>query len=170
MSRFHATDSWVYDRGVLWDSGINAISILTALLPSPERMKVVAATAVVPPGATSESRAMLDIALGNATGRLSFRSDWTGPEARAISVSTDGCNVHIDITRDALVVDGTTRQSNTGGMAGEYERMFAEFAKRLHTRESLARPMEIALIEDAHRLMKAVNHSNGENTNARHGG
>ena len=155
--RYHDRGSWVLAEGVLRDSGINAISVITAILPPLTPLQVTAATLVASEnldGAITQGSVELVFGSSN-TARLEM--DWLhrGEEIRRINVQTTEHRYCIDVVTDSLSCDGLAleRDGPGGGqLDGEYERMLDDFLRRTRTRRSLTSTVELRIIETAHRI------------------
>jgi D-galactose 1-dehydrogenase len=150
---YHARDSWVLREGVLRDSGINVLSIVTDVLPPGARLNVTNTSLGESLDLQSVTKARVEFSFGNGgSGVLDI--DWThkGAEVRDVSLYTGAVMYRIDIVSDTLERDGVPleREKGGGGLSGEYARMLADFASHLDTRSSLVSTAELEFIEAAH--------------------
>ncbi len=154
--RFHQPDSWVHAEGVLRDSGINVLSVLTRILPDRTRIVPVSAVLGEVNGQGGEGRAALDLAL-DAMARARIELDWRREdhEERHITIVTGADEFTIDISRDRLYRNAeliSGQDSNPDGLRREYERMLSHFQQCLARRTSSCSCTELAVIEAAHAL------------------
>ena len=150
-TQFHGPNSFASEEGALRDSGINAISILTRLLPG-LALRVIRATLHVPAGAPAETRAVVEFSIGgSSTGVVDVDIAHSGPEVRRVDVRTASGMAHLDITRGTYARDDNevAPASSTDMLREEYARMLTAFASAIRRRESNASLREIAWVEDA---------------------
>jgi predicted dehydrogenase len=119
-------------QGALRDSGINAISVLTRLLPQSNNLRVNQAKWEVPPGSEAETKVEVTFGFDSGAGTLSM--DWTypGKEVRSFQFATPSGNILVDLLEDTL--------------AAEYERMLRHFASCATASESFCPLKEIRIL------------------------
>jgi D-galactose 1-dehydrogenase len=126
VRRWHPGQDWVFAPGGLgvFDPGINALSILTAILPRPVHLR--AATLEFPENRQTPIAARLAF-----TGGITADFDWRqeGPQTWDIELETD---VGTLVLRDGgarMVVDGQETGAPDTALAGEYPRLYANMAR-----------------------------------------
>ena len=151
--RYHAQDSWVLREGVLRDSGINAVSVITEVLPQPTRLTLTEAslTRSTELNAVTLAHVAFDVESGGA-GVLEMNWRHQGPEVREVRFQTDAGEYRIDIVEDTLWRDGVRVEPKGpagGQLTGEYERMLHDFHAHLESGSSKVSTVELALVEAA---------------------
>jgi D-galactose 1-dehydrogenase len=130
VRKWHPGQDWVFEPGGMgvFDPGINALSILTAILPAP--VHLTAATLTFPANRQTPIAAALTFS-GNVTADFDWRQE--GPQTWDITVETGqgvltlrmgGSKLYID---DTLVSEGPDR---------EYPRLYARMAELVAKGES----------------------------------
>jgi D-galactose 1-dehydrogenase len=126
VRRWHPGQDWVFAPGGLgvFDPGINALSILTAILPRPVHLR--AATLEFPENRQTPIAARLAF-----TGGITADFDWRqeGPQTWDIELETA---VGTLVLRDGgarMVVDGQETGAPDTALAGEYPRLYANMAR-----------------------------------------
>ena len=155
VSRYHRPGSWVFKEGVLKDSGINAVSVLTYILPNPSTLQVVESKLFIPDPRLGETRATVVLSWEDrAIGQIDLDWHYTGQEVRNVTVETDDREYRIDIANDLFYENGrqlldppTIRET----LRREYERMLTDFAACLAGGISSCSTVELGLIEEARR-------------------
>lgn len=159
---YHSPDGWIFDPevaggGVLMDSGINALSIVTAVLPDLPGLSVREAQFQKANGFRVETEA--DVAFsfgGKGMGKITM--DWMhqGPEVRKITFGTDQGEYSVDIVKnifsknsDVLVDVDTTREAVD--QESEYRGVYQDFARHLLLGDSLTSTKELTFIKEAYR-------------------
>ena len=143
---WHPGQEWIWQPGIgVFDPGINALSILTRLLPAPVAIET--ATLHFPADRAAPIAAELAMTSDAAdTIQASFSFDQRGPQTWTITVETDrgtallrdgGARLVID-ERDVPVPEGT-----------EYGRLYARFADLIARGESDADLSPFRLVADA---------------------
>lgn len=127
VREWHPGQTWIWQAGGLgvFDPGINALSILTAILPAPVRLT--AADLHVP--ANCETPIACDLAFAGPEGleveaRFDFR--WEGPPRWDIEVETDDGRLTLSKGGAALEIDGAPRPLSGPGEYPDLYRRFAE--------------------------------------------
>lgn len=126
VRKWHPGQAWIWEPGGLgvFDPGINALSILTEILPAP--VHLTGADLHVPANRAGPIAASLVFAgEGGVTVEAEF--DWRqqGGEIWRIAVETDAGELHLDDGGARLTIDGVA-QAVEG--PGEYPALYARFA------------------------------------------
>lgn len=145
VRKWHPGQDWVWEAGGfgVFDPGINALSIATAILP--ERLIVRAATLQVPAGRQTPIAAELQFA-GPAHG-ASF--DWRHGDGErwTIAIETeDGRCIELRDGGARLTVDG---QAQAMIPVAEYPSLYSRFAELVAARESLVDIEPLRIVADA---------------------
>ncbi len=154
VRRWHPGQDWIFEPGGLgvFDPGINALSILTEIVPDPVR--VTAAVLEVPANRQTPIAVTLDLAFkGAGTGTAVF--DWRqeGEQTWTIRVETEQGNLTLFDGGARLDVDAADPgDQDDGPLKGEYPRLYAHFAVLVAARriDMDLRPM--TLVADAFTL------------------
>ncbi len=143
---WHPGQQWIFAAGGLgvFDPGINALSILTRILPAPLILKE--ATLAFPSNCQAPIAASL--ALDCAGAEVAMQLDFlqTGPQTWDIDVETDGGLLQLARGGAQLRIDGVERS-----VAGddEYPRLYRHFLGLLGTRASDVDLTPLRLVADA---------------------
>lgn len=148
VHKWHPGQQWVFDAGGfgVFDPGINAFSVATAILPAP--LFVREGTLFFPENAHTPIAAELDFTSPAADGPLSASLDWrkTGGEEWTIEIETaDGAQL--------TLLDGGARLQLNGdevaaSSSGEYPDLYATFADLIDQRTSLVDVEPLRLVAD----------------------
>ncbi|WP_174285047.1 Gfo/Idh/MocA family protein [Sphingomonas bacterium] len=155
LRRWHPGQDWIMAAGGfgIFDPGINALSILTRILPQP--VFISAAELFFPANRGAPIAADLTFSTGLATdGQLVGELDWrqTGPQTWSIDVETaDGTKLTLADGGAQLQVDG---QPPFVGPADEYPDIYKEFAALLADGRSKVDAAPFQLVADAFMLAK----------------
>lgn len=146
IRRWHPGQEWILATGGfgVFDPGINALSILTAILPAPVTLE--AATLDVPAGRGAPIAATLAMRSGEApvTAALDFLQE--GPQTWSIAVETDAGTLRLDDGGSRLTLpDGATDK----GAEREYPRLYARFAELIAAGASDIDTAPLRLVADA---------------------
>ncbi len=154
---YHRGSSWVFDRmksggGALMDSGINAVSVVTYLLPRPTCLSVTSSHICAPAGYPVETN--VDVGFRSCQGTVGrIRLDWlhAGTEMRQFVIHTTNHEYTLDVTRDELCRDGEVLvpSRNLSGRVdqfSEYEAVFREFGEHISSHRSLVSISNLAFI------------------------
>lgn len=146
IRRWHPGQEWILGAGGfgVFDPGINALSILTAILPGTVVLR--AATMDVPEGRVSPLAATLEMAAGEAPIAAAFDFLQTGPQTWGIEVETDRGTLRLDDGGERLAIAGAPVATEPGG---EYPRLYARFAELIARGESDADLDPLRLVADA---------------------
>lgn len=143
---WHPGQAWIWEPGGLgvFDPGINALSILTHILPEPVFLKD--ATLSLPENRAAPIAA--DITLCDASGTpIHMDLDWrqTGPQSWDIRVETDDGDLHLANGGAVLSLPSGTQESSDI----EYPGLYARFADLIRSGESDVDIHPLRLVADA---------------------
>jgi D-galactose 1-dehydrogenase len=153
LRRWHPGQDWIMAAGGfgIFDPGINALSILTRILPVP--IFISKAMLSFPANRQAPIAASLAFATGQVDGeKLSAEFDWrqTGPQTWEIDVkTTDGFKLKLLDGGAQLQIDG---QPPLIGAADEYSDIYREFAALLAAGNSDVGAEPFQLVADAFML------------------
>ncbi len=129
VRRWHPGQTWVFEPGGMgvFDPGINALSILTHILPAP--VHLTAATLICPENCQTPIAAALTFS-GNVTADLDWRQE--GPQTWDIDVHTEavsgvGGHLALRLGGNRLEVDGV-ELAGENSIMGEYPALYARMA------------------------------------------
>ena len=126
VRHWHPGQDWVFEPGGMgvFDPGINALSILTEILPAPVHLQ--SATLEFPANRATPIAAQLHF-----SDAISADFDWrqTGPQTWDIVVETDAGVLTLQAGGNRLLIDGV---SLAVGAEGEYPALYARMADLLH--------------------------------------
>ena len=122
---WHPGQDWIWEPGGLgvFDPGINALSIATAILPFP--LLVESARIDVPAGRASPIAAKLAMRCGDAPVRADFDFLQTGLQTWDIEIDTDAGMLRIGMGGSVLQLPG---EAETTAPDREYPNLYARFA------------------------------------------
>ena len=131
VEKWHPGQQWIWQAGGfgVFDPGINAFSIATAIMPQPLFVK--SAQLVVPEGAQTPIAAEVDFGPG-----LSASLDWRrseGEEWTIVVDTADDLHVRLEKGGAELIVNG--ERQDCAGM-GEYPSLYAHFVDLIDNRRS----------------------------------
>lgn len=125
VRKWHPGQDWVFEPGGMgvFDPGINALSILTHILPEPVHLK--AATLEFPANRQTPIAAQLTF-----SGNVSADFDWrqTGPQTWDIEVETTAGSMALRMGGNRLEVNGT-EVAGENSIMGEYPALYARMAE-----------------------------------------
>ncbi|AZQ69062.1 Gfo/Idh/MocA family oxidoreductase [Silicimonas algicola] len=129
VRKWHPGQDWVFEPGGMgvFDPGINALSIVTAILPDP--IHVTRATLEMPENRQTPIAATL--AFHHPQGaEVTATMDWdhSGDDVWRIEAVTDGGTMTLDRGGAEMRIDGSV-QSAGDGLHGEYPRLYAQMAR-----------------------------------------
>lgn len=129
VRKWHPGQDWVFEPGGMgvFDPGINALSILTEILPAP--VHLTAATLEFPENCQTPIAAQLTF-----TGHVTADFDWrqTGPQTWDIAVETDRGSLALRMGGNRLEIDGVEKAGENSIM-GEYPALYARMARLVKT-------------------------------------
>jgi D-galactose 1-dehydrogenase len=132
VRHWHPGQDWVFEPGGMgvFDPGINALSILTEILPAP--VHLTAASLEFPSNRQTPIAAKLTF-----SGNVSADFDWrqTGPQTWDIEIDTNAGPMALRMGGNILEINGTpTSGENT--IMGEYPALYARMAELVKTKTS----------------------------------
>jgi D-galactose 1-dehydrogenase len=144
---WHPGQGWIFEPGGLgvFDPGINALSILTRILPRP--VFVTAATLAFPSNRAAPITA--DIDFSDSAGvpvRAAFDFLQTGPQTWDIRVDTDAGRLVLSSGGARLAIDGRPLAE---GADAEYRGLYGRFVDLVATAESDVDLVPLQLVADA---------------------
>ncbi|MDM7932354.1 Gfo/Idh/MocA family oxidoreductase [Tabrizicola sp.] len=130
VRKWHPGQDWVFEPGGMgvFDPGINALSILTEILPMP--VHLTAATLTFPENRQTPIAAALAFS-NNVTADFDWRQ--TGPQTWDIEVETPDGLLALRMGGNVLEIDGTPVQGENSIM-GEYPALYARMADLVRSR------------------------------------
>ncbi|WP_309667985.1 Gfo/Idh/MocA family oxidoreductase [Tabrizicola sp.] len=133
VRKWHPGQDWVFEPGGMgvFDPGINALSILTEILPAP--VHLTAATLTFPENRQTPIAANLTF-----SGNVSAEFDWrqTGPQTWDIEVDTPQGHLALRMGGNVLEIDGKPI-SGKASIMGEYPALYAVMAKLVREQASV---------------------------------
>lgn len=149
IRRWHPGQDWILAPGGfgVFDPGINALSIATAILPAP--LFVEAASIDVPAGRAGPLAAELALRCGSAKGRASFDFLQTGPQTWDIAVDTDAGTLRLSMGGSILRLPGEAERTEPDR---EYPRLYSRFAELVASGASDVDIRPLQLVADAFML------------------
>lgn len=144
---WHPGQEWILAAGGLgvFDPGINALSIVTAILPGPLRLD--GARLVFPAGRGAPIAAALDLVHDeSAPVSADFDFRQTGPQSWDITIETDAGTLMLTEGGARLWIDGV-EQAAQG--IGEYPALYRQFAELVAAGESDCDLRPLTLVADA---------------------
>jgi D-galactose 1-dehydrogenase/L-arabinose 1- dehydrogenase len=149
IRRWHPGQDWILaENGFgVFDPGINALSILTWILPDP--VEVETARIAIPDGRAAPIAATLAMTAGQARIAADFDFLQTGPQSWDMRIETDRGTLLLSDGGATIAIDGEPprRADNI-----EYPSIYARFADLVARRESEVDLAPLRLVEDALRL------------------
>jgi D-galactose 1-dehydrogenase len=129
VRHWHPGQDWVFEPGGLgvFDPGINALSILTHILPAP--VHITGAELEFPANRDTPIAARLSF-----SGGVSADFDWrqTGPQTWDIEVETDRGALALRMGGNVLEIDGKA-VAGEASIMGEYPALYADMARLVAT-------------------------------------
>lgn len=146
IRRWHPGQDWILAAGGfgVFDPGINALSIVTRILPEPVILE--AASMTVPAGRHSPIAAELKMSSGSAPVAASFDFLQTGPQTWDIEVDTDRGTLRLGLGGSVLTLPGEQEHK---APEQEYPRLYARFAELVAAAESDVDVAPLRLVADA---------------------
>ncbi len=125
VRKWHPGQDWVFQAGGMgvFDPGINALSILTEILPQPVHMRATKLT--FPQNCQTPIAAQL-VFSGNVSADFDWRQE--GPQTWDILVETPKGRLDLRMGGNVLEIDGTARAGENSIM-GEYPALYARMAQ-----------------------------------------
>ena len=129
VRKWHPGQDWVFEPGGMgvFDPGINALSILTEILPAP--VHLITAELDYPANRQTPIAARLRF-----TGEVTADFDWrqTGPQTWDIEVETDQGHLALRMGGNVLEIDGKA-VAGENSIMGEYPALYARMAELVRT-------------------------------------
>ena len=143
---WHPDQPWIWEEGGfgVFDPGINALSILTAILPGTLRMTD--AQLSVPTNCATPIAARLEIAGEGFSVTAEFDFRQTGPQSWDIDIATVDGLVRLSHGGNRLEIDGDSCEV---GRETEYPALYERFANLIRAGESEVDLAPLKLAEDA---------------------
>jgi len=143
---WHPGQDWIWQPGGfgVFDPGINALSILTAILPGP--LALMNAELAVPANCATPIAARLDIAGVGFPIIAEFDFRQTGPQSWDIAIETDSGELLLSGGGNALSIDG---RAEPLAAEAEYRRLYARFAELIDSGRSEVDLEPLRLVEEA---------------------
>lgn len=150
VRRWHPGQDWIWSPGGMgvFDPGINALSILTHILPAP--VHVTAASLDIPSNRQTPIAARIDFLA--ATGHpVTADFDWRqqGSQTWDITVRTTSGTLHLSAGGATLTIDGS---EHLAAPDTEYDGIYTHFARLLAAGESAVDLSPLQLVADAFML------------------
>ena len=125
VRKWHPGQDWVFEPGGMgvFDPGINALSILTDILPMP--VHVTAATLEFPENRDTPIAAQIDFS-ANVSADFDWRQE--GPQTWDIVVETDAGTLELRMGGNRLFIDGQ-ETAGEDTIMGEYPALYARMAE-----------------------------------------
>lgn len=143
---WHPGQLWIWEPGIgVFDPGINALSVITRLLPAP--LTVAASALRFPADKAAPIAASLTLA-GPFDAEVAVEFDWDqrGPQTWTITVETEAGTLALTDGASKMAVDGT---SVDVGNQAEYAALYRRFAALIARRESDVDLSPFRLVADA---------------------
>lgn len=142
---WHPGQDWIWEPGGfgVFDPGINALSIVTEILPGD--WVVHRADLHVPDGRMSPLAADIDLTCGDIPVTAAFDFLHEGPQQWDIVVETDGGTLKLSMGGAILDIDGTVTEATDA----EYPGLYAKFAALVGSRSSDVDVTPLRLVADA---------------------
>lgn len=132
VRKWHPGQDWVFEPGGMgvFDPGINALSILTEILPAP--VHLTAATLTFPENRQTPIAAQLTFS-GHVTADFDWRQE--GPQTWDIAVETPAGRLDLKMGGNVLEIDGQPA-GGANTIMGEYPALYARMADLVRNGES----------------------------------
>lgn len=129
VRRWHPGQDWIFEAGGMgvFDPGINALSIVTEILPDP--IHVIDAMLHVP--ANRQAPIAVDMAFHHPTAQVTAEFDFlqTGEQTWTIAVETDQGNMTLTFGGSRMYLDGVEQPgADPDPMRAEYPRLYSHMA------------------------------------------
>jgi D-galactose 1-dehydrogenase len=129
---WHPGQAWIWEPGIgVFDPGINALSVLSRILPAP--MLLQSAELRFPSNRDAPIAVDLDYTHDGAPVRVEFDFDQKGPQTWDIHVETNGGKLTLSLGASQMAIDGVS--VNVGDVP-EYAGLYRRFATLRSLRES----------------------------------
>jgi D-galactose 1-dehydrogenase len=149
VRKWHPGQAWIFEAGGfgVFDPGINALSIVTKIMPEP--VFVTAAVLSFPAGADAPIATEMTLSVGGRTGDFCAEMDWRPIERDIWEITVEaegGPRLLLSKGGTRLEADGTLAVDET---PAEYEAIYEHFAGLLDSGESYVDPAPFRLVADA---------------------
>jgi D-galactose 1-dehydrogenase/L-arabinose 1- dehydrogenase len=146
IRRWHPGQEWILEAGGfgVFDPGINALSIMTAILPAP--LLLDSATMDVPEGRGAPIAATMAMRCGDAAVSADLDFLQTGPQSWDIEVDTDAGPLRLSMGGSVIELPGA---DPVIGEDREYPRLYARFAELVAAGKSDVDIRPLQLVADA---------------------
>ncbi|WP_201831850.1 Gfo/Idh/MocA family protein [Microvirga zambiensis] len=156
VRHWHPGQQWIWEAGGfgVFDPGINALSIVTRIMPEPVFIK--SSTLEFPANRDAPIAANLTFSMSHGTGNLQAVFDWrqTGPQTWDIEVETDaGLTLKLSHGGSCLEIGGREVVNET---PAEYQAIYRRFDELLNARQSEVDIAPFRLVADAFMIGKRV--------------
>ena len=156
VRRWHPGQKWIWTPGGfgVFDPGINALSIVTEIMPAP--VFVAGADLVYPANCDAPIAASLRFRTAETSDGLVAEFDWrqTGPQTWEIAIETAAGNrLRLEHGGSRLEVNGVLDVERP---PHEYEDIYDRFAQLLRERRSLVDAAPLRLVADAFMVGRRV--------------
>lgn len=143
---WHPGQEWIWNVGGfgVFDPGINALSILTAILPG--HLALTSADLATPANCATPIAANLQIAGEGFPISAEFDFRQTGPQSWDIAIETARGNLLLSAGGNALSIDGETQPLDR---EAEYPRLYDRFAELIRSGRSEVDLAPLRLVEEA---------------------
>lgn len=145
VRKWHPGQDWVFEAGGMgvFDPGVNALSILTEILPKP--VHVTGADLTFP--ANRQTPIAADIRFsGGVTAEFDWRQE--GPQTWDITIATERGNLALRMGGNRLEIDGV-ELSGGNSIMGEYPALYARMAELVRCGQSDVDLAPMVLVADA---------------------
>lgn len=150
VRRWHPGQDWIWEPGGLgvFDPGINALSILTKILP--DKLHLSSAQLEVPENKQGPIGAQLDFVYPGDV-EVSAEFDWRqdGEQTWRITVETDQGDLRLEDGGARLFIDETVQCGDALALSGEYPRLYARMAQLVSAGASDTDLEPLRLVADA---------------------
>ena len=149
VRKWHPGQKWIWEAGGfgVFDPGINALSIVTSVMPEP--VFVTGAELFFPANADAPIAAKLRFSTGSRSEGCSAELDWRPIEREVWEITIereDGSRIHLARGGARLEVDGELVIEEA---PHEYEGIYDHFSRLLESRSSHVDPQPFRLVADA---------------------
>ncbi|SDE23575.1 D-galactose 1-dehydrogenase [Paracoccus isoporae] len=145
IRKWHPGQDWILEAGGMgvFDPGINALSILTEILP--QKLRLISADLDVPENRQAPIAARLEFG-GRISADLDFRQE--GPQTWDVEFQTDAGHLALRMGGNVLEIDGTPAGGENSIM-GEYPALYARMAELVRDGASDVDLAPMMLVADA---------------------
>jgi D-galactose 1-dehydrogenase len=142
---WHPGQEWIWEPGIgVFDPGINALSVATAILPAVLRLQK--SELRYPVNKAAPIAASLSYMCDSFPVTVEFDFDQKGPQTWDIDIATDAGALKLSLGASKMTVDGAAVDVGT---VAEYTALYTRFAALLKARQSDADFTPFALVADA---------------------